>query len=73
MSTPFGCVLGGYLMDAIGRKLTLMFTEVPLILGWLLISSATSVHMIYGKKWAIKKKKKLHRQVCSCSSIRFSE
>lgn len=36
-------------MDAIGRKLTLMFTEIPLILGWLLISSATSVHMIYGK------------------------
>ncbi|XP_073951707.1 facilitated trehalose transporter Tret1-like isoform X2 [Choristoneura fumiferana] len=45
--TPVGCLLSGYLMDAIGRRLTLMITEVPLIMGWLLISFATNINMIY--------------------------
>lgn len=34
-------------MDRIGRKKTLLITEVPLMLGWLLIASATSIHTIY--------------------------
>lgn len=34
-------------MDNIGRKKTLILTEIPLIIGWSTISLATSVHMIY--------------------------
>jgi facilitated trehalose transporter len=42
-----GCIISGYLMDAIGRRLTLLITEVPLIFGWILIASAQNVPMIY--------------------------
>lgn len=35
-------------MDRIGRKKTLLLTEIPLILGCLLISVATNIYMIYG-------------------------
>lgn len=45
--TPVGCILSGYLMDAIGRRLTLIVTEVPLILGWILIASAYNIPMLY--------------------------
>lgn len=34
-------------MDKIGRKKTLLLTEIPLIFGWLLIAFASTVHMIY--------------------------
>ncbi|CAO1310729.1 unnamed protein product [Diamesa hyperborea] len=47
LSTPFGCLFSGYLMDKIGRKKTLLLTEIPLIIGWIIISSASSVGMIY--------------------------
>lgn len=47
LSTPIGCILSGYLMDNIGRKKTLLLTEIPLIIGWATISLATSTHMLY--------------------------
>lgn len=47
MSTPFGCILSGYLLDAIGRKRTIILTLMPMIVGWFLISAATNVEMIY--------------------------
>lgn len=47
-STPFGCIFSGWLMDRIGRKKTLIVTEIPLIMGWILIASASNIHMIYG-------------------------
>lgn len=46
-TTPIGCLLGGYIMDRYGRKKVLLLTELPLILGWLLISFASDVYMIY--------------------------
>ncbi|XP_013201154.1 facilitated trehalose transporter Tret1 isoform X2 [Amyelois transitella] len=45
--TPVGCIVSGYMMDNFGRKMTLVITEVPLICGWLLISMAQNVPMIY--------------------------
>ncbi|CAH2107043.1 unnamed protein product [Euphydryas editha] len=47
VGTPIGCIVSGYLMDNIGRRRTLIITEVPLILGWILISVAQNVPMIY--------------------------
>lgn len=45
--TPIGCILSGYLMDLIGRRLTLILTEIPLILGWILISTSVNIPMMY--------------------------
>jgi len=46
-ATPIGCIFSGYIMDSIGRRKTLLLTEVPLIIGWLLIAFASNVEMIY--------------------------
>ncbi|XP_075970880.1 facilitated trehalose transporter Tret1-2 homolog isoform X2 [Anticarsia gemmatalis] len=45
--TPIGCILSGWLMDNIGRRRTLIITEIPLMLGWLLIAFAQNIPMIY--------------------------
>lgn len=34
-------------MDRFGRKKTLLITEIPLIIGWLMIAMATNIQMIY--------------------------
>lgn len=34
-------------MDLVGRKKAILVTQFPVILGWLIIASATSVPMIY--------------------------
>lgn len=34
-------------MDNIGRKKTLLITEIPLLIGWIVIASASNVGMIY--------------------------
>lgn len=34
-------------MDRFGRRKTLLITELPLIIGWVLIACATDVRMIY--------------------------
>ncbi|CAB0006398.1 unnamed protein product [Nesidiocoris tenuis] len=47
VGTPIGCLLSGYLMDLIGRKRALIITQFPMLAGWLLIGSATSLPMIY--------------------------
>ncbi|CAD7076969.1 unnamed protein product [Hermetia illucens] len=51
--TPFGCIVSGYLMDAVGRKLTLLITQIPAILGWILICSADRVELIYAGRFFV--------------------
>ena len=34
-------------MDLIGRKRTLIITEIPLIIGWILIATSRTVETIY--------------------------
>ncbi|KAF7995757.1 hypothetical protein HCN44_006864 [Aphidius gifuensis] len=47
IGTPIGCVLTGYMMDSLGRKKSLIITEIPALIGWILISFATNVEMLY--------------------------
>lgn len=47
ISTPIGCILTGYLMDTVGRKKAILFTQLPTVLGWIIIACATNVEMIY--------------------------
>lgn len=47
IGTPIGCLFSGYMMDTIGRKKALLLTEIPLIIGWIVIACATNVDMIY--------------------------
>lgn len=47
IGTPCGCILAGYLTDLLGRKKTLIALQLPGIIGWLLVGSATSVEWIY--------------------------
>ncbi|XP_063000819.1 solute carrier family 2, facilitated glucose transporter member 8 isoform X2 [Elgaria multicarinata webbii] len=42
-----GGILGGYLVDKAGRKLSLMFCAVPYVFGFLTIVSAQNVWMLY--------------------------
>lgn len=53
VATPIGCIVSGYLLDAIGRKRTLILTLIPMMLGWALISAATSVYYIYAGRLLI--------------------
>ena len=43
----FGGPLGGWAIDKLGRKGTIMFCVVPFELGWLLISFAQNHGMMY--------------------------
>jgi len=47
IGTPCGCILAGYLTDLLGRKRTLIALQLPAIVGWLIVGTATSVQWIY--------------------------
>ncbi|XP_026818603.1 facilitated trehalose transporter Tret1-like [Rhopalosiphum maidis] len=47
IGTPCGCILASYFTDLLGRKKTLIALQLPAIVGWLMVGSATSVHWIY--------------------------
>lgn len=42
-----GGILGGYLVDKVGRKLSLMLCSIPYIFGYIVIISAQNVWMLY--------------------------
>ncbi|KFQ73846.1 Solute carrier family 2, facilitated glucose transporter member 8, partial [Phoenicopterus ruber ruber] len=42
-----GGILGGYLVDKVGRKLSLMLCSVPYVFGYIVIISAQNVWMLY--------------------------
>ena len=43
----FGSPIGGWAIDKFGRKGTIIFCTIPFVLGWLLISYAQTVAMLY--------------------------
>ncbi|XP_052899614.1 facilitated trehalose transporter Tret1-2 homolog [Anopheles moucheti] len=47
IGTPIGCLLSGYVMDNFGRKKALIATQIPTIIGWIIIACASNVGMIY--------------------------
>ncbi|XP_033187454.1 facilitated trehalose transporter Tret1-like isoform X1 [Bombus vosnesenskii] len=53
IGTPIGCLMSGYMMDVLGRKLSLIITEIPALLGWILIAFATNIHMIYAGRFFV--------------------
>ncbi|KAF7411523.1 hypothetical protein HZH66_000419 [Vespula vulgaris] len=53
IGTPIGCLLSGYMMDMFGRKRSLIITEIPALLGWILIAAATNIHMIYAGRFFV--------------------
>lgn len=42
-----GGILGGYLVDRVGRKLSLMLCSIPYVSGYVVIISAQNVWMLY--------------------------
>ncbi|XP_046416644.1 facilitated trehalose transporter Tret1-2 homolog isoform X1 [Neodiprion fabricii] len=53
IGTPIGCFLSGYLSDLLGRKMTLIITQIPTLLGWVLITFATNIDMIYAGRFFV--------------------
>ncbi|XP_012275531.1 facilitated trehalose transporter Tret1 isoform X2 [Orussus abietinus] len=53
IGTPIGCLTSGYMMDILGRKRSLIITEIPALLGWILISTATDIRMIYAGRFFV--------------------
>lgn len=47
LAQPFGSVFSGFLSDALGRKITIISSSLPMMSGWLLIAMAIHVYMLY--------------------------
>ncbi|XP_066589866.1 facilitated trehalose transporter Tret1-like isoform X2 [Prorops nasuta] len=51
IGTPIGCLVSGYLMDLFGRKRSLIVTEIPALLGWILIAFASDLRLMYAGRF----------------------
>ncbi|XP_063218759.1 facilitated trehalose transporter Tret1-2 homolog [Bacillus rossius redtenbacheri] len=40
ISTPFGCILSGPILDRLGRRVAMLAVNAPCLLGWLLLAAA---------------------------------
>lgn len=47
------CVIIGFIMDAIGRKLTMLLLVIPFLLGWILVIWATSLDMLLAGRFIL--------------------
>lgn len=48
--SPIGCLLCGYMIDKFGRRTMLIYSQLPVCLGWFYISIAnTATKIIIGK------------------------
>lgn len=47
LSALTGSIIGGYLIDALGRKMMILVCGPPFIMAWILIGSSVNVMMIY--------------------------
>ncbi|XP_017798520.1 PREDICTED: facilitated trehalose transporter Tret1-like [Habropoda laboriosa] len=45
---PLGSVLGGFLMEIVGRLRTLQIGSIPFMAGWILIATSTNISMLLG-------------------------
>ncbi|KAF5284926.1 hypothetical protein FQA39_LY16881 [Lamprigera yunnana] len=43
---PFGSIIGGFLMDSIGRLNLIFIATIPSVIGWVLIATAVNVPMM---------------------------
>lgn len=46
LCAPVGALLGGFLMETIGRLRTLQIGAIPCVIGWSLIATSTSIPML---------------------------
>ncbi|CAH2107044.1 unnamed protein product [Euphydryas editha] len=50
LASPVGCLLCGYLIDRFGRRTMLIYSQLPVCLGWLFTGVANSAkHIIIGR------------------------
>jgi len=46
VSAPIGALLGGFLMEMVGRLRTLQIGAIPCVTGWILIALSTNISML---------------------------
>ncbi|XP_059486340.1 facilitated trehalose transporter Tret1-like isoform X2 [Neocloeon triangulifer] len=46
ISNPLGALIGGTLAEVLGRKITLLISALPYVLGWLLIAAANDLYWL---------------------------
>lgn len=51
VGAAIGGLLGGWMVEKIGRKLSLMFCSLPFVFGFTIIIAAQNVWMLYVGRW----------------------